>query len=287
MAAAREVGGIVPILDYLCLPDMPRVIFERSPLMLAVCQVRFSPILSVTDSAYVAPFQRAIQKDYPILQSKETVEVEVSLESDTPKMRRSSQWQFSDTEENWFIVLAQDFLTLEARRYEYFEDFLQRLRKALTALIECLQSSIGSRIGLRYINEIRDPKMPWASVINRELLGPLAVAEIGDYAALAVQELRLRFPDNESVTIRHGLMPGKSTVQSSRGEQLDTGPFYLLDFDVFRTFTTPDSLPMDSEDICQHIAQYHCAIDRLFRWSVTEEFSKSLGVRENEVRANN
>lgn len=268
------------MLDLLNLPDVPHIVFKHPPLAMALCQIQFSTVLDVADQSYVAAFHRAIKKEYPITTPTEQVTVQLGL--DIRSEIRSRQWRFADPIDTWIVVLAQDFVTLETRAYEDFDDFLARLRRILQALVEHFQPVLTTRIGLRYINEIRPNDQALSSVIRSELLGPLAVDAFAASASQAIQELRLVFPPSEGLTVRHGLFSGGTTVQPRPGREAPTSPFYLLDFDAYQEVQSPQTLPVDPDLLCQHIAQYNQVIRRLFRWSLTEEYTESLGVQRND-----
>jgi len=272
-------------LKLLGLPDVPRVVLKRAPLVLALCQVRFTSMLSVNDPASLATFQRAIQSKYPIAAQVQEVELVVGVGPNPPEIRqeqrRSPQWQFTDQNDNWKVVLSQDFLALETRTYEHFDDFLTRLREALDALVEHIQPTIVTRLGLRYINEIRVngyDSMTWHEIIHQDLLGPIAVSELVENATqvVALQQMSLRYPGDLGINIHHGLLPIGTTIKLRPKEQQPIGPFFLLDFDVFREFSLPEAPTMDIKVISQHIKVYHQMIYRLFRWSVTEQYISTL-----------
>ncbi len=269
----------------LGLPDVSRVVLNDAPLVLALCQVRFSSMLGVTDPASLFAFQRAIQSKYPMALPVQEVHLIVGIETNNPDIRheqhRSPQWQFTDQEDNWKIVLSQDFLSLETRNYVLFDDFLARLQEALDALVQHIQPTIVTRLGLRYINEIRSSdlhNMNWSDVIRRDLLGPVAVPELAENTTqvTAVQQLLLRYPDDLGINIQHGLIPAGTTVRLRPQEEMPNQAFYLLDFDVFREFPAPRVLRMDTKEIYQYVKSYHKMIYRLFRWSVTEQYIKML-----------
>ena len=50
----------------MSLPEFGQVRYGKSPLRLVVCQVRFPSLLRISDPAYVAGFQEAIAREYPI-----------------------------------------------------------------------------------------------------------------------------------------------------------------------------------------------------------------------------
>jgi uncharacterized protein (TIGR04255 family) len=272
-------------LDLLGLPDASRVPLRNAPLVLALCQVRFSSMISVSDPTSLTAFQRAIKSKYPVAVPAQEIELLVGIGSPDSglrgEQRRSSQWQFTDQEDNWKIVLAQDFLTLETRNYEHFDDFLSRLHEALDALVEHIQPTIVTRIGLRYVNEIRLDElqdMDWFDILRKDLLGAIAVPELvqNTIQVAAVQQLVLRYPHDLGINIHHGLIPTGTTVRLRVNEEPPTRPFYLLDFDVFRDFPLPRALDMNRNIICQYVESYHKMIYRLFRWSVTEQYISTM-----------
>jgi len=272
-------------LDLLGLPDVSRVVLKHAPLVLALCQVRFTSMLSVNDPASLAAFQRAIQHRYPIGIPVQEVEVLFGIGPNSPgirqEQRRSPQLQFTDQNDNWKVVLSPDFLTLETRNYEHFDDFLARLQESLDALVECIHPTIVTRLGLRYINEIRSRdlhKINWRDIIRQDLLGPIAVPELVENTTqvIAVQQLLLRYPKDVGVNIHYGLVPTGTTVRLRPKEEQPTQPFYLLDYDVFREFPLPGALIMDTEAICKYVKVYHKMIYRLFRWSVSEQYISTL-----------
>jgi uncharacterized protein (TIGR04255 family) len=175
-------------------------------------------------------------------------------------------------------VLAQDFIAIETRGYERFEAFLDRLREVLAALVTHLRPPAVERIGLRYINEIRTAEGDWLRVIRPEVLGLLASRPFSEYLAQSIHEETMDLGDGQLIQIRHGLLAG-TTVQPRPGEQSPTSKFYLLDFDASRTYSRASVQDMTAGAICRHVDEYHAAIHRVFRWSLTDEFTNSLGVR--------
>lgn len=270
------------MLDALRLPDRPRVVLDSPPLALALCQVKFPILLDVTDPARVAPFQRALRADYPISQREPTIEMTAVAVGGTAQFSStgsSFQWRFSDTAQSWNVVLAQESIAIETRRYARFEDFMERLRQVLDALTEHLQPPVVTRIGLRYINEIRSSELSWSQILRRELLGLLAVEELAPRVQQSLQQILLDFGDNQGAAMRHGLLPEGTSIAPLPNQQPPSGPFYLVDLDVYRSFSLPDLPTMDPEGISLRVQDYHRMIYRLFRWAVTDEYLESLGGR--------
>lgn len=266
------------VLELLALPDHPRVALRESPLMLALCQVQFEGELHLADARVVAPFQEAVSPVYP---HSSVAPREVTLRMDPSGVQQQVgvvQWTFRDTDDTWCLTLSGDALTLETRRYETFDDFLERLLAALAALRRVQSALAVKRIGLRYINEIREPSMPWGEIICAELLGPLAQQMLSPYVRQALQEIRLDYPDGPFITIRQGLLPAGTSVQPRQGQPIPEIPFYLLDFDAFREFGPESTEPWEPGLIRRYVEVFHASIYRLFRWAVSEAYVQKLAV---------
>jgi uncharacterized protein (TIGR04255 family) len=259
-----------------------RKVYARPPLILALCQVRFTTKLSINNAVSVAPFQDAIQDEYPE-PAPPTVQVaQVQLTGPGGQLSGTSagqsiQWQFSDLAGNWSVVLTPDYVTLETRSYEHFDDFSDRLQRVLRALVSTIKPAVGRRIGLRYINEIRPGHTEWHRVVRSELLGPLSIEEVRLSCSQSFQLLQLEAGDAR-INLQHGYLARGTTVAPRAGEEPSEEPAYLVDIDMFRDFVAPSStLPMDSKLIGNMVDSYHATVSGLFRWAVTDEYRASLG----------
>jgi len=270
------------ILEYLGLPEQECVVFDRPPLALALCQVQFEGLLDLTTEG-VAPFQRALRREFPRLSRVQqfSLEIEAGPREEPDGVQQKQQppvWRMSDVAGNWTVALARTFVTLEVREYGRFEGFLRRLRTVLDALVEHVQPTIGTRVGLRYVNEIRLGEARADEVVRREVLGPLAERSLDEHAHQTLQQVLLRYPEHQGINFTHGRLPGGSTVQRKSDEAAPEGPFYLLDIDVFRQYPAPSVLELESELICQQVETFHEALYRVFRWAVSPAYVESMGV---------
>lgn len=270
------------LADELALPLPSRVVFANPPLVLAVCEVQFAPVLSALDPNFVAPFQQAVREDYPILSRTMQVKADFGPVAEGGAGASLSQaWKFTDRSGFWTMTLSVSALAIEARTYLHFGDFLARLHRLLDALVQHIQPAAGLRLGLRYINEIRPEGLSPIEAVKAEIRGPLVLPALADRAQLSIQELRLRFSEDRGINVRHGLFREGTTVEPQRGRAVPDGPFYLLDIDAFQTFEIPDTLPMEADSICNSVVEFHDAIETLFRWSLTDAYTRSMGVRKD------
>jgi uncharacterized protein (TIGR04255 family) len=270
------------LLESLGLQETAHVIFEQSPLVLSVCQVSFANNLRITNPTLVAPFQTAIQDHYPTLAPQSHLGVEIELGNQTVKADQQAQWRFSDQTDDWAVVLATNYVAIETRTYHHFDHFLDRLRFVLQAVQEHIRPNLGTRVGLRYINEIRQGDNDWARTLNNVLLGPVAAAPFSGLVNRAIQELRIISIENQAITIRHGPFPFGAVVQPKEGRESEMEqPFYLLDFDVYRVFPPTQPLSMDPDTICIHVRDFNQVCYQLFRWATLPEYIATLEERRD------
>ena len=64
----------------LIRPDVPRAVFDQSPLTYVVCQIQFEPILAIAQPTFIAAFQEEIRHDYPQLARVGSVEEQLYRE---------------------------------------------------------------------------------------------------------------------------------------------------------------------------------------------------------------
>ncbi len=271
---------------WLQLPTQSRVVFDRTPLALAICQVRFPAMLNVSNPGTVAPFQAAIQDDYPVATSMAQVGLAFSLQSGQiaglQSQAPSALWRFADVGDDWAVVLSPEFVSIETRAYVDFDDFLDRLRQVLDALVATVRPKVYTRVGLRYINELRPGHREWEGVVRTELLGPMAVPVLAECAVHWAQQILLHGPDGNRLHVQHGVIPGGSTVDPRPGEELPAEEsFYLLDLDAYREFARPALPEMSPLGVCERVLSAHEATSQFFRWAITEPYAATLGVRDD------
>lgn len=275
-------------LSDLGLEEVQHRVYENPPLQLVACQIRFSQELSILNPGYVAPFQNAIKSEYPSLTGGDAVTLKLQItdpadaRQPSVKTERTQQYIFRDREDNWTVVLTAESVAIETRRYQNFTDFLERLQRILDALIEHINPSTVTRIGLRYINEFRPngEDIDWSSVLNSQILGVYAIANLKKRINLAVQEIYFRLLDDHQIAIRHGLFPEGTTVQPQEGMEIKEGSFYLLDFDMFKEFSPTNKMAVSIDEICSYIRGYNLTIFHLFHTLVAEEYLATLGAKD-------
>lgn len=128
---------------------------RQQPLVLVLCQVRFSPIRRIGD--YISDIQEDFrQAGFPLEEAGKVQQVIV-----TPmglKTVEQERWAYRTKDERWSVTILQDSLALQTTAYDRFEGFAEHLERALTTVLKRTEHDrlgVVERVGLRYIDLIR------------------------------------------------------------------------------------------------------------------------------------
>ncbi|HSS77995.1 MAG TPA: TIGR04255 family protein [Thermoanaerobaculia bacterium] len=267
-AAALAAETPAPML----FPDSPRVLYSRNPLIDVISQLRFPPILRI-DSEVPAGFQERIREDFPLLSEEDP-----SLFADLPpeftqfmKAGLSSQakrnvWKFESEDTNWAVTLTREFVALQTKEYNQWEEFRVRLRGVLDALQAEYRPSFLTRIGLRYQDLIVRSTLGLTDLPWSDLLQPHVAAEFSSPSLrTAVREAAHR------VLIELSHQKGNVNLQHGTARrQGDKEISYLIDNDFF----TEEK--MEVANALERLDLFNREAGRLFRWCISDRLHAAM-----------
>jgi len=233
--------------------------YINQPLVLALVELRH-PRAPLTPGE-LAGIEQALQKTAPIYRS----EVEhlgsftVDALSGDSDMRHQSAplHRFITRDRKTSVTFRTEAMSLETVAYPGWTAFLALLRKVLTVRQDIAPVLGVTRIGLRYIDQIRVPgECPpdWSQWITKSLPAPRFDGEL----AMSVEQqqcaVQYSLDDlGQALTFRYGQAVGPSIAPVSFADQpggaqpAETGPYFLLDSDA--SWTLPVDDPLEDVDI--------------------------------------
>jgi uncharacterized protein (TIGR04255 family) len=254
----------------LRLEPQRRRVYEKNPLKLVICQVRFPVATRFEQPGFVVPFEEAVRGEFPRVHQEQQVLITVAAGAPSSPAVAPS-WRFQTADGSTSVLLARDALTLETTAYSRFEEFVPLVKLLLDALVG-LEVRYRERLGLRYVNEIRHPDAQtasaWTNFINPAMLGTVGGELLGDDVIHALENIRLREED-ATVVINHGFV-GKDAVPS------DGDSFYQLDID----FGDDRPVELESEATLEQVSSFHDRISNLFEMSINDAMRNYLIVLE-------
>lgn len=128
----------------------PPLRLANSPLVLVLSQVRFEPVLKMSD--HIADIQDAMRKEGLVRFTQEETQQIIF----GPKLTTSQQtrWVFANREQTEAVVLTNAFFVYEVSKYDVFETFLERLQTLFAHVRSASELTFSSRVGLRYVDLI-------------------------------------------------------------------------------------------------------------------------------------
>ena len=263
-------------------PEMPlsgappeEIALRAAPLVRVIAQIRFSAVMAVRSSDRMIGFQDLIRATYPHLERQDipTTFIIGPVPQSGAVGESLVHWRFADgtgDDWKWRISLTQDFISLEAKAYESRQDFLGRLKTILRALEEIFSPKHVTRVGIRYIDQIKGAAVSRIdSLLRREVMG--VAHSLGEDAKQIFTELHVA-ADPGDLLARWGKLPAGITIDSNLVPPL-TEDSWLIDLDVsknqisdFETGAVVETARLATERVYA-----------VFRWMVTPEFLKTYG----------
>lgn len=253
-------------------PPPDEVPLSHAPLVRVVAQVRFPLIASVERREFIAPFQEAIRREYPVLRQEQNRGLVIGPQG-MQQAPSNTAWRFHDANGTWRVTLASDFVALETTSYTRRRDFLSRIRSIAQALADHIGPQVVDRLGVRYIDRISGKNLEdLPKLVRPEVAGILGTA-LAEQARHSISENLFVLPDDAGqVTARWGLVPPRGTVDPGAVEAIEEAS-WLLDIDAFQAETRP----LDVDTLVEQARSFAERIYSIFRWAVTDEFLRRYG----------
>ena len=267
-----EGGNLTAEYDPLVAPPPKEVPLRDAPLVRVIAQVRFSPILSVQQPEFIAPFQEAIRAAYPVLRKEHAQSLLVGPQGIATGQKQVA-WRLADVEGAWRVSLAPEFVALETTDYSSRSDFIGRMQAVLGAVAKHIEPAVVQRVGLRYIDRVTgDALEDIAKLVRPEMLG-IVNTPLYEHARHELSETLLSVPDTgEQLLARWGHLPAGGTVDPNAIEPIHERS-WVLDIDMF----SAEQQPLAAASLIEDLGRFAERLYTVFRWTVTEEFLRRYG----------
>lgn len=258
--------------DPLTGPSPREVPLSRAPLVRVIAQVRFPTILAVRQpDRMMIGLQEAIRADYPELRQEQSHNIRLEPGRE-PQIEPSVIWRFVDITGSWQAAIAPDFVALETEAYTDRGDFLVRFGKLLGTIEATLTPRIATRLGLRYIDRLRDSAVEnIGAMVRPEMLG--LAGPFQGRAMLVSGEALLEAAEGR-VRARWGLLPPGASFDPAAAAPIDVAS-WMLDLDMFRE----ERREFMGAALLAEAEAFAKRIYTIFRWAVTDDFLRHYGGR--------
>ncbi len=262
-------------------PPVATIPLDAPPLASVLVQVRFSPVLEVSEEHLAGRVQKALREEYPFVRGETELAITLSAGADSPPTPIPTRlWRFLSTDDSWRLTLASGFVSLETQAYAGHEDFFARLLRVLTAVEEIVSPPAAERVGVRYTQRLTEPEdlSRLAEFVRPEVLGASAVRDGDDSFSLCLTQAQTQF-DNVTLSARWRLLAPNAGIDAVIPplEQ----PNWLMDIDVYDERREAFAPTVLADRALAHSRRQY----QFFRWAVEPAFLIHFGADHALVEA--
>ena len=259
----------------------PTTTYPNPPVRIAAFEVRFPPVDALASEAAVRPLHRELRTTFPFFEPFQ-VPLGLQIQPDGVVHEVARRVRLSSRTRRTVVSIGADIAIIETSEYRSFEE-LRAMVWDLMGRIQGLDEILGtSRVGLRYVNEIRIPQvgddpLGWPPYISEALVAPMRLSS----KPLQIMQGAVVYRPEETrgVVLRFGALKGRSVDLGGplRVPDLGDGPFFLLDIDSYWE-NPPDELPEFSpQGVVEVLDRLHDAAQDVFEASITDKARAQFG----------
>lgn len=248
----------------LNLPEPDRSRLTKSPLDLVVSQIRFDQRSSVSTPKVGFGFQKMLGDDAEQAWKVEPVEgprpVNITVTPEGPQVSTGDLlrgWRFTASDDAYVLVLMPDSIAIETRQYTQWSDFRIMAERTVGCLSDQVGPEIELRVGLRYVDRVRDPSINspagWAGKLQPPLHGLVGHERLGPAVLNQQLQIMLSLDGAGECRFAHGTLPTEHGLE------------YVLDYDLYRQ----DARPFDGASVIEALDLFNTEALKLFQASVT------------------
>ncbi len=249
------------------------VALTEPPIVRALVQLRFGPVLSLIEDSQVAQFQDHIRGEYPNFSKHQAMQLILGPDGVTQLGSGEQLFQFSSAD-GWVLTLAAGFLAIDTSVYTSRTDLVTRVASAVDALAAVVGASTPwQRLGARYVNRLEGPDFDrLEDLVRAPALGARGLGLAGEAALVhSLNEAQFDTGLETGLTVRWGILPANLSVTPD--VPAAATPSWILDSDAFSL----EGGILDSAQIAKRTADLCDATYRAFRWATTDELLRSKG----------
>lgn len=248
---------------------------ENQPLKFVLAEFCFSPVMQIAE--YIPKIQEALRKQYPTPVKQNTQSVQV--QSDGITLMSADQWAFISASKKSAIYINQERLIYITVEYQRFTGFADSCRQAIDTIINIVEPTLITRIGLRYGDLAVVGEGEKISDLVSEHFGlPVCVKSLGaeqEYSTnthmrtnMGVLAIRTMY-GNHSFTCLPDVqnMPIPITADKTPSERI------ILDFDHYWEAKN-ESVSFETDVVLEKLIALHETSRSAF-WKVTTDYARN------------
>lgn len=168
------------------------------------------PTILAIDYKQPIDFQEAVREDYPYFEIKPNT-INLSVTATIPDQFKhlvqqnlagavGKSYTFTSADKNWTLSLRKYGLSVICRQYGGWEEFHERVEKAINNLSAIYRPPFFLHACVRFKNSVRREQLelvdhPWSNLISPWVCGPLSLPEVSTGVESLETKCKIRLPD--------------------------------------------------------------------------------------------
>jgi uncharacterized protein (TIGR04255 family) len=255
-----------------------REVFPEAPLALVAAEIRFTDVARLRQQQTRDEVTLALEPRFPFAEPLRQADINLKPVGPGIQIQERVGVVLKNATSTETLTITSRSLTYETTAYTSFDELLDTLSVACDMLVAANVRPAVRRIGLRYVNEVRVPEAiidarQWGKWIDSRLVGPLVVGS-DDLPAMTTQSVStFDLGEGRGLNFRcAALNQGPIVVpEFLKRPPIESGPFFVLDFDGFHDFTGGEAVSLNSEVVREALSAVHVPCGSAFQRSITDE----------------
>ncbi len=256
--------------------------FAVPPVALVTAELRFTDSPRLRQQDTLDAIAIACEHRFPIAEPITGMAVEPTGLGAAPQLVARQSVILRNAESTEALTLTSNSLTYETTAYRDFDDLAGVVNDACRTLITAGVAPALTRVGLRYINEVRvrepvSEVRAWSDWIDPRVLGTLSVAPEGVPVRALQAAVSFDLGNGGGLQIGYAAVPQGSVVNHRflKRPPFEQRPFFAMDFDGFCDFSADPAKFLDPDLVARVLRGVHAPIGEAFQRSLTDN-SRSL-----------
>jgi uncharacterized protein (TIGR04255 family) len=254
-----------------------REVFREAPLALVAAEIRFTDVARLRQQQTRDEVTIALEQRFPFAEPLRQTDVNLRP-AGRPQIQDRVGVVLKNATSTETLTIMSKSLTYETTAYTHFDELLDGLSLACDTLVAAKVRPAVRRVGLRYVNEVRVPEpitdaRQWSRWIDRRLIGQLVVGSDDVPATMTQSVSTFDLGEGRGLNFRcAALNQGPIVVpEFLKRPPIESGPFFVLDFDGFHDLTGGEAVPLNSETVRETLSALHMPCGTAFQRSITDE----------------
>jgi len=254
--------------------DFEGICYEQNFLTEVVVRVDLASPIESLAKELPKEVVKTVLASFPIEEPRPVVTQEMRFVGKEVKttMKEMTEWNFHGRLRDKRLVIAPKAFFISYTQYQQYEVLRKDVQTIAGVFFSCIRDAQASRLGLRYVNELKIPGdnvLDWCDYVDAPLLGMFKYSVTEAEPSRIFNTYELVYPSQGfNMRFQFGLYNPDYPAPIRRR-------VFVLDYDAYFQGL------IDAEDIPGTLDRYHEAIQSLFERSIT---NKTRGVLNERKR---